>query len=188
MRGFRDAEDFWSSFIAQYVEAVRDPAWFKSEFGEDHTRGMYRVLHAMQQARQLWCECRFRHDGAPESRPGERMSADFFWYPADTGRWARPVAAIEHQTIDQAPMEDVWRVCQFTAPLRVFIGYARREDEIQGLWNELRNNIHENRLAKVPGSETLVILGDYDPTSVFHAWASGGDGEFRHLSEARVRD
>ncbi len=148
---------------------------------------MYALLHDVAEEASFFCECRQPHPHQADTIPGERFHIDFFWYPKDAGRWARPSVVIEHENFEYEAEYDLWKVCQFAAPLRVFIGYARDEAAVPEMWKRLRVMLSENRLARISDSETLVMLGDYDKCVAFHAWVAGGDSEFRELPLVRSK-
>ncbi len=159
------ASRFWNEF----TKALKRSA--PQGYGASWTRGMGKVLHSVQDALGLWCQCR-QHTNRKNGRNGERMGVDFTWYPAVENEWVAPVAAIEHENAwsEHERKVDYWKVNQIAAPLRVFIGYVRSADEVEPAAKDLMQ--HEGEWNPVPNGEAMIIIGhDGMPLGGFRAWA-----------------
>lgn len=173
------AEDFWRRFQSLYSKA--SPQTFGNGAGAAWTRGMYRLLHELKTDMSLHCECKSAHPDQVNTVRGERMHIDFFWYAKDSGDWARPEVVIEHENYKEGAFKDFWKVTLVDAPLRVFIGYAAREDGVVALFEQLRQTATDHHWGVPRGSADLVILGDYDVCARFRAWARTADNDWTSL-------
>jgi hypothetical protein len=175
---------FWSAFQRLYAAMPKEA--FGKGSGADWTAGMYKLLHGLRTDFGLHCECRQAHPDQKPTTPGERMHIDFFWYLADSGAWASPVAVIEHENLAEGAMADWWKIAQLAAPLRVFIGYARTQALVERFSYGLQTIAHEERWFLPPGTEDLLIVGDYADCSVFRAWTRSAGAGWTELPDARA--
>jgi hypothetical protein len=166
------AKKFWAEF---QVAAKELPA---EGYGPSWTAGMYTVLHRVQQSLGLWCACRLGH-ATPHGQKGEYLKIDFMWFAADSGNWAPPVVAIEHENAWEVreTVTDFWRVSQVCAPLRVCIGYTKTRAEAERLGPVMLDTSRENGWRRVEKGEDLVVLG-YDGMAPgdFLAWLLTDEG------------
>jgi hypothetical protein len=91
------------------------------------------------------------------------IGVDFSWYEKES---THPSVAIEHENICSTVYNDeLLKLCENIAPLKILITYVQKEDEEKELINRFKE-IHKERLsestAKQIGEEFLFVIGNED--------------------------
>lgn len=175
------AEEFWSHFCEAVAEESM-PAGDRKRW----TKAMYRALHRVgERLGDIWCQCgrdscpsreQFRGTDAGRSKKGERLNLDFLWFSEasslsdDEEEWRASLVAIEHENekVRTKRAVDHWKVCQVATSLRVFVGYASENGDIETCAHEILRR--EGRWHAVRHGESLVIIGRHADPPAFEGW------------------
>jgi hypothetical protein len=174
-----NAKAWLQSFKKQYIETLRKGSW---QAGASSTTAvMSGLLHSLQEEFGVHCLCQLPRKKAESSKKHDRVEAleiDMTWYPSSAntdpdGNWDAALFALEHECSwdEFETKKDFWRVFQFAAPLRVFIGYApheKAENRLKTL-TSMRLKGKTDRFHRLPGGEDILLLGS-SPLVGYERW------------------
>ena len=161
----------WCKEFSNEYELQKIDNWWNKLWKQSDTAWTYRMVELL---RNLAQKMGYQQE--------YEIGTDFSWYKEGS---TQPSVAIEHENICSTVYDDeLPKLCESIAPLKILITYVQKEDEEKELINTFKE-IHKKRigepLTKQISEEFLFVIGNYEDTANWRYYIFYPTGKIKQI-------